>query len=91
MADAVRGFLKGDGVVVLAAADGASKASLVVAVTSPLVKRLHAGELLKAIAPLVQGSGGGRPEFAQGGGKDPSKIQDALRRAEEVVRHALER
>jgi alanyl-tRNA synthetase len=89
MADAVRSSLKGDGVVVLAASEGDSKVSLVVAVTGALVKHLSAGELLKAVAPLVQGSGGGRPEFAQGGGKDPSKIPDAFKRAEEIVRQTL--
>ncbi|OGX36069.1 MAG: alanine--tRNA ligase [Omnitrophica WOR_2 bacterium RIFCSPHIGHO2_02_FULL_63_39] len=89
MADAIRPALKGSGVVVLASADGAAKVSLVVAVTSSLAKRVHAGELLKAVAPLVQGSGGGRPEFAQGGGKDPSKISEALKRSEEMVRRAL--
>ena len=73
----------------LASADGASKVSLVVAVTSSLTKRVHAGDLLKAVAPLVQGSGGGRPEFAQGGGKDPSKIPDVLKRTEELVQRAV--
>ncbi len=90
MADAVRGVLKGDGIVVLASSDGTSKVSIVVAVTKTLVKRVHAGELLKAVAPIVQGSGGGRPEFAQGGGKDPSKIPEVLRRTEEFVRQILE-
>jgi alanyl-tRNA synthetase len=89
MADAIRTALKGSGVVVLASADGASKVSLVVAVTSSLTKRVHAGDLLKAVAPLVQGSGGGRPEFAQGGGKDPSKIPDVLKRTEELVQRAV--
>ena len=60
------------------------------ATTTNLAKRLHAGQLLKAISPLTQGSGGGRPEFAQAGGKDPSGIPAALRRAEELIRAALE-
>ena len=54
-----------------------------------LTTRLHAGQLLKAISPLTQGSGGGRPEFAQAGGKDPSGIPAALKRAEELLREAL--
>jgi len=89
LADAVKSSLKQDGVVLLASGDQ-GQVSVVVAATPNLVKRVHAGELLKAIAPLVQGSGGGRPEFAQGGGKDPSGIPAALKRAEEIVRESLE-
>jgi len=56
-----------------------------------LVKRgLHAGQMLKAIAAETAGSGGGRPEFAQAGGKDPSRIPQAFSRAEELIRRALE-
>ena len=88
LADAVRRSLRGDGVICLASGDGAS-VSLVVAATLGLAKRVHAGELLKAVAPLISGSGGGRPDFAQGGGKDPAGIPAALKRAEELVREAL--
>lgn len=90
LADAVRGTLQQNGVVLLASADGPSRVAMVLATTTNLTKRLHAGNLLKAIAPLTQGSGGGRPEFAQAGGKDPSGIPAAMRRAEELVREALE-
>ncbi len=90
LADAVRGTLQQNGVVLLASADGPSRVAMVLATTNNLTKRLHAGNLLKAIAPLTQGSGGGRPEFAQAGGKDPSGIPAAMRRAEELVREALE-
>ncbi len=89
LADAVKNSLKQDGVVLLASGDQ-GQVSVVVAATPNLVKRIHAGQLLKAIAPLVQGSGGGRPEFAQGGGKDPAGIPAALKRAEEIVRQSLE-
>ncbi len=91
LADAVRQSLQKDGVVLLASSEGPSHVSLVMATTSDLTKRLHAGQVLKAISPLTQGSGGGRPEFAQAGGKDPSGIPAALKRAEELLREALER
>ncbi len=89
LADAIKGALTGDGVIVLASSDGPSQVSLVMATTGAIGARLHAGQLLKAIAPLTKGSGGGRPEFAQAGGKDPSGIPAALARAEELVREAL--
>ncbi len=91
MADAVRRSLDGEGLVLLASSEGPSQVSLVMAATPSLAKRLHAGQLLKSIAPMTKGSGGGRPEFAQAGGKDPSAIPAALKRAEELVREALER
>ncbi len=89
LADAVKGSLSGDGVVLLASSDGPTHVSMVMATTRNLAKRIHAGDLLKAVAPLTNGSGGGRAEFAQAGGKDPSGIPAALRRAEELVREAL--
>ncbi|MGYP000655123185 len=48
-------------------------------------KGAHAGNLVKAIAGCVGGGGGGRPNMAQAGGKNPSGIQDALKKAEEVL------
>ena len=71
----------GEGVVVLAsAADG--KVNLVVMATDGAIsKGAHAGNLIKAIAPKVGGGGGGRPNMAQAGGKDPSGIEAALKEA----------
>ena len=67
----------GSGVVVLGlASDG--KASLVAFVSPDLQKRLHAGKIIKKVAELVGGSGGRRPDFAQAGGKDSEKLEDAL-------------
>ncbi len=54
------------------------KVALVVAVTPDLAGKHKAGDIIKAIAPIVGGSGGGRPDFAQAGGKDPSKLDAAL-------------
>ena len=51
----------------------------ITAITKNLVKRgLKAGELVKVVAEPVGGSGGGRPDMAQAGGKDPSKLEEAL-------------
>jgi alanyl-tRNA synthetase len=89
LADAVRRSLKGEGVILLASSDGPSQVAMVMATTAALSKRVHAGHVLKAVSHLTQGSGGGRPEFAQAGGKDPSGIPAAMQRAEELVREAL--
>ncbi len=89
VADTIRASLQRNGVVVLAAADGDAKVSLVMAATSDLGKRIHVGHIVKAVAPLMQGSGGGRPEFAQGGGKDAAAIPAVLQRAEALIREAL--
>jgi alanyl-tRNA synthetase len=77
----------GAGVVVLASA-GNANVNLVASVSKDLTKRFHAGNIIKELAAMVGGGGGGRPDFAQAGGKDPAKIDDALQRAEEIVRRA---
>jgi len=77
----------GSGFIFLASA-GEDSVTLVSSVTSDLTKRYHAGNIVKEIAPIVGGGGGGRPDFAQAGGKDPSKIAEALTKAEEIVRRA---
>ena len=65
------------GVIVLGGAvDG--KVSLVAAVSKDLMKRFPAGRLVQEVAKVVGGGGGGRPDLAQAGGKDPSKLDDAL-------------
>jgi len=72
------------GVAVLgAAANGA--ASLVAKVTPDFTKQIQAGKIIQTIAPIVGGKGGGRPEFARGGGKDPSKLDEALAKARELL------
>ncbi len=75
----------GEGVVVLISeADG--KVNLVTMATDgAMAKGAHAGNLVKAIAPKVGGGGGGRPNMAQAGGKNPAGINDALAEAEKVL------
>ena len=73
------------GVVILGAVGG-GKVSLAVKVSKDLVSRgVHAGNIVKAAAQVVGGGGGGRPDFAQAGGKDPSKLGEALATAERLV------
>jgi len=78
------------GVVVLASGAG-GKLSLVVGVTKDLTPGLHAGKIIKDIASLIGGGGGGRPDMAQAGGKDPSKIGDLLAAAPDIVRQHVEK
>ena len=76
------------GVVVLASpVDG--KVSIVVGVTPDLTKKLPAGQLVKQLAPIVGGGGGGRPDFAEAGGKDPSKISEMLAAARGIIEKLL--
>ena len=86
MADQLRDRLK-SGVVVLAAEqDG--KVLFVVGVTKDLAGRFHAGNLAKELAPIVGGRGGGRPDFAEAGGKDPAGIADLLAKARALIEAA---
>lgn len=79
----------GDGVVVLASGND-GKVSLMVTATDAAMKQgAHAGNLIKAIAGLVGGGGGGRPNMAQAGGKNPAGIQEALKKAAEVLEGQL--
>ncbi len=71
-------------VVVLGATNGA-KVSLLAAVSKELGQQYHAGNIIKAIAPLVGGGGGGRPDFAQAGGKDPARLDEALQKVYELI------
>jgi alanyl-tRNA synthetase len=76
LVDALRQKL-GSGVVVLASADD-GKVALITAVTKDLIPKLHAGKIVQELAKLIGGSGGGRPDLAEAGGKDTSAIQNAL-------------
>jgi alanyl-tRNA synthetase len=71
--------------VAVVGSDLGDKVALVVAVTPDLAAKLKAGDIIKQIAPMVGGSGGGRPDFAQAGGKDPSKLDAALAHVASMV------
>src|SRR5690606_30619975 len=84
LADLLRDKL-GSGVVVLGARDE-EKATLLVAVTADVRDRVPAGRLVREIALLVGGKGGGRDDFAQAGGREPEALPGALARVPELVR-----
>ncbi len=66
------------------------KATLLAGMTGDLIKKgLKAGDIVKQIAPIVDGGGGGRPQMAQAGGKNPKKIDDALKKASELIKEKL--
>jgi alanyl-tRNA synthetase len=79
----------GESVVVLASAQPEGKVALIAGVTPGLVKRIQAGKLVGAVAKLVGGSGGGKPEIAEAGGKDQTQIDAALKATSEVVASLL--
>jgi len=78
----------GEGVVVLASVED-GKVTLVAGVTKSATGRIKAGDLMKHLAAQVDGKGGGRPDMAQGGGNDPSKLADALAGIPEWVQKNL--
>jgi alanyl-tRNA synthetase len=75
--------------VVVLAAEHEGKVGLLVSVTKDLTDRVKAGQLVKELAPIVGGGGGGRPDFAEAGGRDASKIDELLAKARELVTAAL--
>ena len=78
-----------EGIVVIASTND-GKVNLIAMATDKAVKAgAHAGNLIKEVAPLVGGGGGGRPNMAQAGGKNPAGIQDAIAKAKEVAANQL--
>ena len=85
LADSISDRIKSGVVVLAGVAD--SRVLFVGKVTPDLVaKGFHAGNILREVAKVAGGGGGGKPEFAQAGGKDVSKVKDALAKAEEIIR-----
>ena len=79
----------GEGVIVIASVQG-DKVNLMATATEEAMKRgAHAGNLIKAIAGLVGGGGGGRPNMAQAGGKNPSGVEEALATVSEVIKEQV--
>jgi alanyl-tRNA synthetase len=76
------------GVVVVGAVTG-GKVSLVAGVTKDLTSKLNAGEIIKQTAVIVDGSGGGRADMAQAGGKNPAKLGEALEKVYEIIEKML--
>jgi alanyl-tRNA synthetase len=84
LVDNLRGKL-GSGVVVLGGVQEDGKVALIVGVTKDLTSRVQAGKIVAQLAQMVGGSGGGRPDMAEAGGKDASQLDAALRSAPKVV------
>src|SRR5205823_8315781 len=87
LADSLKARIKSGVVVIASANDG--KVQIVVAVTPDLTGRVKAGNIVKEIAPIVGGGGGGRADFAEAGGKEPGKIDEMLAASERVVAKLL--
>jgi alanyl-tRNA synthetase len=79
----------GEGVVVLGSAQPDGKVAMIAGVTAGLTKRIQAGKLVGAVAKIVGGSGGGKPEIAEAGGKDQAQIDAALAAAPKIVGELL--
>ncbi len=80
----------GSGVVLLVSAQGSDKVNMIAMATDDVVKKgAHSGNLIKAVASIVGGGGGGRPNMAQAGGKNPEGIEELLTKAEEVLASQL--
>ena len=75
----------GEGVVVLASAKDGKVSLLAMVTPAAMAQGAHAGNLIKAIAGLVGGGGGGRPNMAQAGGKNPEGVEAALAKVSEVL------
>ncbi len=82
VADAIKGQFKG--VIVLGGTSG-NAVALVAAVSPEYTAKFQAGKIIQAIAPIVGGKGGGKPDNARGGGKDLSKLADALAKAKALI------
>jgi alanyl-tRNA synthetase len=79
----------GEGVVVLGSVQPEGKVAIIAGVTPGLTKRIQAGKLVGAVARLVGGSGGGKPEIAEAGGKDQAQLGAALEAVPGIVRELL--
>ena len=79
----------GEGVIVIASATDGKVSLMATATKGAIDKGAHAGNLIKAIAGLVGGGGGGRPNMAQAGGKNPAGMEDAIAKAAEVLEGQL--
>jgi alanyl-tRNA synthetase len=89
LADTLKSRLQ-SGIVILAAAMPEGKVALIASVTPDLAKKAPAGQLVKQLAPIVGGGGGGRSDFAEAGGKDATRITELLTEARQLVQKLLQ-
>jgi alanyl-tRNA synthetase len=87
LSDTLLAQLKSGVVILGRRADG--KASLIVRTSTDLAKRVPAGRVIKELAPIIGGRGGGKPDMAEGGGPEPQKLSEALEASYQVVERLL--
>ncbi len=75
--------------VIFYGSDGKTARIMVMAGDTAVAKGINAGQVIKQVAPIIGGGGGGRPNFAQGGGTLPDKLQDAIKTAEEAIKQQI--
>jgi alanyl-tRNA synthetase len=88
LADSYKSRIK-SGIIFLATPLSSDAVAIVASVTPDLKERVSAGRLVKELAPVVGGKGGGRPDFAEAGGKDPAKIDEMLAESRKLVERLL--
>jgi alanyl-tRNA synthetase len=82
VSDALKGLFKG---VVVLGTSGGGNVALIATVSPEFQSKVQAGKIISAIAPIVGGKGGGKPDFARGGGKDVNKLTEALAEASRLT------
>jgi alanyl-tRNA synthetase len=87
LADTLRSQLKSGVVILGSVTEG--KVTLLTAVTKDLLERVNANALINKLAPIIGGKGGGKPDLAQAGGKDPGKLDEAIAYATQALREVL--
>jgi alanyl-tRNA synthetase len=75
--------------VVFYGSDGKTARIMVMAGDTAVAKGINAGQIIKQVAPIIGGGGGGRPNFAQGGGTMPDKLKDALKATEDAIKQQI--
>jgi alanyl-tRNA synthetase len=80
--DTLKGQFKG---IVVLGGTVAGSVQLAASVSSDYVKQFQAGKIIQTIAPIVGGKGGGKPDYARGGGKDPARLDEALVKAKTLI------
>jgi alanyl-tRNA synthetase len=72
------------GIAVLGSRDN-GRAFILVGVTKDLTKKYHSGNMVKVLAPIIGGKGGGKPDLAQAGGNNPEKLDEALNKVYDII------